>query len=70
MKGIHKKNGNIHIGALTTFEEFSEHPLIIKLIPEIKSYMHLIASWQIRTGSISVLEAKTGTESWSPSFFN
>ncbi len=48
MKGITRKNGQIHIGALTTFEEFSSHPVISDIIPEIEDYMFLIASWQIR----------------------
>ncbi len=48
MKGINRKNGHIHVGALTTFEEFADHLEIFKIIPNIKTYMHLIASWQIR----------------------
>jgi xanthine dehydrogenase small subunit len=49
MKGISKKNGAFHVGALTTFEEFAVHSDIIQIIPDIQEYMHLIASWQIRT---------------------
>jgi len=48
MKGIAIKNGKVRLGALTTFEEFADHPGIIKMIPSIKEYMHLNASWQIR----------------------
>lgn len=48
MKGISKKNGTFHVGALTTFEEFAVHPDIIQIIPDIQEYMYLIASWQIR----------------------
>lgn len=48
MKGIAIKNGKVRLGALTTFEEFADHPGIIKMIPRIKEYMHLNASWQIR----------------------
>ncbi|MFQ5584955.1 MAG: FAD binding domain-containing protein, partial [Calditrichia bacterium] len=48
LKGISKKNGNIHTGALTTFEEFANHPAVKKAIPGIKDYMFLIASLQIR----------------------
>ncbi|NIR50445.1 2Fe-2S iron-sulfur cluster binding domain-containing protein [candidate division KSB1 bacterium] len=48
MKGITVKNGKVHLGALTTFEEFADHPEILKFIPNMKAYMHLNASWQIR----------------------
>lgn len=48
MKGISKRDGHIRVGALTTFEEFSNHHEIQKIIPHIKDYMFLIASWQIR----------------------
>jgi len=48
MKGISKENGQIRAGALTTFEEFANHPEIQKIIPHIQDYMFLIASWQIR----------------------
>ncbi|MCF6155555.1 MAG: 2Fe-2S iron-sulfur cluster binding domain-containing protein [Candidatus Brocadia sp.] len=48
MKGIFKKNGYLHIGALTTFEEFSQHTETIKIIPYIREYMFQIASLQIR----------------------
>ncbi len=48
MKGITVTNGKVKLGALTTFEEFADHPGIIKIIPRIKEYMHLNASWQIR----------------------
>ena len=48
MKGISKNNGHIHVGALTTFEEFAFHPYIKEIIPQIDDYMFLNASWQIR----------------------
>lgn len=48
MKGISRKDGRIHVGALTTFEEFASHPEITSIVPEIDDYMFLIASWQIR----------------------
>jgi xanthine dehydrogenase small subunit len=48
MKGISKENGQIRVGALTTFEEFANHPEIQKIIPHIRDYIFLIASWQIR----------------------
>ena len=48
LKGIAIKNGNFHVGATTTFEEFANNPEIVKIIPDIKAYMHLNASWQIR----------------------
>ncbi len=48
MKGISANEGEIRVGALTTFEEFAAHPLVREAIPEIQSYMHWNASWQIR----------------------
>ncbi|MFQ5605611.1 MAG: FAD binding domain-containing protein [bacterium] len=48
MKGIRRKNGRLHIGALTTFEALASHPEVQKIIPDIKAYMHFNASWQIR----------------------
>lgn len=48
IKGVETKNGNLRIGALTTFEEFAVHPQILKIIPNMQEYMHLNASWQIR----------------------
>jgi len=48
MKGIFRKNGCLHVGALTTFEEFARHTEIIKIIPHIREYMFQIASLQIR----------------------
>lgn len=47
-RGIRRENGQIHFGALTTFEEFSHHPAVHAMVPEIQQYMHLVASWQIR----------------------
>jgi len=48
LKGISLKNGKLHVGALTTFEEFAVHPQIKKVIPEMPKYNLLNASWQIR----------------------
>ncbi len=48
MKGITTEENNIHIGALTTFAEFANHPDIIKLIPQIQTYVKRIASHTIR----------------------
>lgn len=48
MSGISKNDGYIRVGALTTFEEFAHHPDIIKVIPDIQTYMLRVASWQIR----------------------
>lgn len=51
MRGIGEADGEIRIGALTTFEELGESPVIRKAIPEIEAYLFLIASWQIRNRS-------------------
>lgn len=48
MKGIERRNGHLRVGALTTFEEFAQHPEVRKRIEGIEDYMFLIASWQIR----------------------
>ena len=48
LKGIRRADGEIRIGALTTFEEFGTHPAVIGAIPAIGTFNHLIASWQIR----------------------
>lgn len=48
LKGIARQNGHLRVGALTTFEEFAHDPEVVRLIPQIDTYMHLIASWQIR----------------------
>lgn len=48
LRGISFKNGRIHIGALTTFEEFAVHPGIKKVILDMPKYNLLNASWQIR----------------------
>lgn len=48
MKGITIRDGRVHVGSLTTFEDWAEHPEILKIIPAMKEYMHLNASWQIR----------------------
>ena len=48
LKNIYKKDGYVHVGALTTFEEFANHPEIINGIPYIQTYMSRVASLQIR----------------------
>ncbi len=48
MRGISCCDGQIRIGALTTFEEFATHPAVMQLIPYISAYIERIASWQIR----------------------
>ena len=48
MKAVSKKNGYIHVGALTTFEAFANHAEIMNLIPDVHVYMSRIASLQIR----------------------
>lgn len=48
MQGISRNENQLHLGALTTFAEFANHPEIIKLIPDIQTYVQRIASWQIR----------------------
>ncbi len=48
MEGIIETDGAIDVGALTTFEDFGQHPAVIGMIPDIQAYMFLIASLQIR----------------------
>lgn len=48
MKGIHRANGHLRLGALTTFEEVMHHPRVLELVPDMAEYMHWIASWQVR----------------------
>lgn len=48
LRGISTRNGRVHVGALTTFEDFLQHPHINAILPEIRAYMFLIASYQIR----------------------
>ncbi len=48
MRGIRRRDGQVRVGALVTFEEFGEDPAILALVPDLRSYMHLVASWQIR----------------------
>ncbi len=48
MMGIERQNGTLRVGALTTFEAFAGDPEVRRVIPDIKSYMFLIASLQIR----------------------
>lgn len=48
MKHIVCENGLLRIGALTTFEAFSNHPEVMKAIPGIQEYISLVASTQIR----------------------
>lgn len=48
LKGVRLNGDYIEIGALTTFEELADSPIIREHIPAIKDYMFLIASLQIR----------------------
>ena len=45
---IYRSDGKIRISALTTFAELASHPDILKIIPDIQSYIQRIASAQIR----------------------
>ncbi|MDJ0903707.1 MAG: FAD binding domain-containing protein [Xenococcus sp. MO_188.B8] len=47
-KEISSSDGEIRIGALTTFAELASHPAILKIIPDISAYIKRIASYQIR----------------------
>ena len=50
MGGIERddEKGLFRIGALTTFEEFGQHPEIQALMPRMDHYLYLIASLQLR----------------------
>ncbi len=48
IKGIKVENNEVRVGAITTFEEFANHPEINKIIPEMQTYNLFNASWQIR----------------------
>lgn len=48
LRGISVEKGQVHVGALTTFEAFAHHPEILKIIPEMLEYNFYNASWQIR----------------------
>ena len=48
LMGIRRHGGEFRVGGLTTFEEFGTHPAVVEAIPDIASFNHLIASWQIR----------------------
>ena len=48
MHGIDRQHKHLGVGATTTFEEFANHPDVVAIVPEIKAYMFLIASVQIR----------------------
>ncbi len=48
MRGIHRADGHLRLGALTTFEELTHQPQVLELIPDMAQHMHWIASWQIR----------------------
>ena len=48
MRGIREEDGNLHLGALTTFTEFAEDPLVRALIPRMDDFVWLIASLHIR----------------------
>ena len=47
-KEIYSSEGEIHIGALTTFAELASHPAILQIIPDIPVLIKRIASDQIR----------------------
>ena len=49
MRGIRLEDGHLCVGALTSFEDFAAHPTVQEMIVDIRHYMSLIASWQIRT---------------------
>lgn len=48
MRGIREEDGNLSVGALTTFTQFAEDPLVRKLIPRMDDFLWLIASLHIR----------------------
>ncbi len=48
LQGIHRENGTLVVGALTTFEQIAESPEFQELVPHIHDFMFLIASLQIR----------------------
>jgi xanthine dehydrogenase small subunit len=48
MRGIRAVDGELRVGALTTFEEFGADPHVQKLIPRIQQDLQLIASLHIR----------------------
>lgn len=48
MEGIRHEEGEFRCGALTSFEDFGQHPEIRELIPDIDHAMFLIASLHIR----------------------
>ncbi len=48
LKRIRRSGGEFRVGALTTFEEFGADPRVVKALPRIGAFNHLIASWQIR----------------------
>ncbi|MFB6373574.1 MAG: FAD binding domain-containing protein, partial [Bradymonadaceae bacterium] len=48
MEGVELTDGEFRCGALTSFEDFGQHPGIRRLIPNIDHHMFLIASLHIR----------------------
>ena len=50
MRGIERDDdaGLFRIGALTSFEEFGQHPEIQQIMPRMDHYLYLIASLQLR----------------------
>ena len=48
MKRIVREADVLRVGASTTFEAFARHPAVQAVVPSIRAYMFLIASWQIR----------------------
>ncbi len=48
MRGIRVQDGWYHVGSLTTFEQFAQHPEIRKVIPKVDEWLWLIASLHLR----------------------
>lgn len=48
MRGIREEDGHLRVGALTTFTQFAEDPLVRQLIPRMDHFLWLIASLHIR----------------------
>jgi len=48
MEGVELTDGEFRCGALTSFEDFGQHPEIRRLIPNIDHHLFLIASLHIR----------------------
>ncbi|MEM1179589.1 MAG: FAD binding domain-containing protein [Acidobacteriota bacterium] len=50
-RGVRLDGESLRIGALTSFEELAQDPLLRARVPAIPQFMDLVASWQIRTRS-------------------